>query len=118
MSNFPNNHHKYSQYESVNGCPLTFEQAEKLADEILMWHSNLDTDDWTQSSDAYEWELRNLGLGLMELFSDPGAIRRIAMTGEATKKHIETLMKIKDIPGLSQSSKSAADVIEKLFNWR
>lgn len=115
MSNFPYNHHKYSRIESANGSPLTYKKACKWADEILMWHTGADTDDWTQSSDGYDSNLRDLACGLMELFSDPGAVRRIMATGEVTRGNIQTLMNIRDLPNISESTKQVISVIDELF---
>lgn len=115
MSNFPYNHHKYNNTEGINGSPLNYQEARELADKILMWHSYIDTDDWTQSGDGHEWDVIQMAFGLMELFSDPGAVRRIIYTGETIRKHVETMLKVKDMAGISDSRKNDATVIEKLL---
>lgn len=96
MGNFPYNHHKYDGPwgdEPANGCPLIYTEALMLAHTLRWWHGEIaNTDDWSQSSDAaYEDEV-NIAHGLMELFADPGAVRRLAMTGEIVRKRVKLLL--------------------------
>jgi hypothetical protein len=115
MSSFPYNHHRYDGPEHVaNGSPLTYNKAREWADEILTWHSEMNTSDWTQSNAGHEWDVRNMAFGLMELFSDPGAVRRIMLTGEAVKENVKTLMAIKDLRN-SEEDKKSFEIIERLF---
>lgn len=117
MSNFPYNHHKYSKAETINGCPINFTQARQLAYEIRYWHGEeMDTDDWSQNSDAGEEDVTHLALGLMDLLSDPGAVKRLIASGKDIKQSVGTLMaqpKVDyDEPGFYANARK---VVERLF---
>lgn len=115
MSNFPYNHHKYSQAETINGCPFTYKQAKALAYEIRLWHGEMETDDWSQSYAGGEIDTTYLALGLMEMLSDPGAVNRLISTGENVKKKLDTLMNGSS-QGLPDFFINAKQIIKDLFN--
>ncbi len=103
MANFPFNQDKYEYSEKINGSPLTYKEAFILADKIMMWHSNNETSDWTQSNDGYDFAMENLLYGLVELLSDPNAIQRLEQTGEKVKENVKFIIKT-DIETVSNIS--------------
>lgn len=115
MSNFPYNHHKYSQADTTNGSPLNLSQAKDLAYQLRMWHGTVDTDDWSESNDGAEHDVICLAFGLMELLSDPSAIRRLIMTGETVIDSCNTMLnsKINDIPFFVNGRKVLVELTSK-----
>ena len=110
MSNFPFNYHKYqsgNMGRKPNGSPLNWSEARALAEHIRTWHGLSDTDDWTQSFDGVTEDIIHLALGLMEMMSDPGAVRRLIMSGRAVRETVDLLKNIDD---------PLIDVIKDLFN--
>ncbi len=93
MANFPFNQDKYKYSNEINGSPLNYIEALNLADKIMMWHSNNDTSDWTESNDGYDYAVENLLYGLIELLSDPNAIQRLEQTGEKVKENVKFIVK-------------------------
>jgi len=86
MSNFPFNNEKYEYGEEYNGSPLTFDDACAFCDKVLFWHSNKDTSDWTQSSDGFDMNVRQMAWGLIDILSDPNAVARLITTLESHKE--------------------------------
>ena len=92
MAIFPYNNHKYSKTDFVNGSPLDIGTLYSLSDKLIMWHYYANTADWSQSSDTHHESCNRLAAGLMELFSDPNALRRIMLTGEGVSKRVNNLL--------------------------
>jgi hypothetical protein len=93
MGSFPYNTHRYNDTETVNGCPLNYREAFTLAEKLLYWHSvTAQTDSWTQSGDGAYENTVNIAHGLMELFSDPGAVQRLEMTGHVVRERVKNMM--------------------------
>jgi hypothetical protein len=92
MPNFPYNHHRHNRSMSVNGCPISYKEARELAYQVQWWHIDMGTDSWTQSRDDATQDQIYLAFGLMEILSDPGAIRRLIMSGEVASRDTELLL--------------------------
>ena len=92
MSNFPFNNDGYKYIQEVNGSPLKFSEARALADKVLYWHTNSDTADFTQSGDGFDSDTILLAFGLVELLSDPNAIKRLITTGKEVKSQVEMIL--------------------------
>jgi len=111
MGNFPYNREKYTAPTGeYNGSPLGWKYLQGLADTICFWHSNTNTDDWTQSGDGFSENVKDLTYGLMELFSDPSFVRRTIAVGRDVKRSVHTIFE--------SDSKYVGDVresIAKLF---
>lgn len=88
MSNFPYNNDRYEYNEDVNGSPLTLAEARAWADKILYWHTNNDTADFSQSGDGFDEGVEDFAFGLLELFSDPNAVKRLKTTGKEVKAEV------------------------------
>jgi len=103
MSNFPYCFHTDRPEErgKYSGTPFDYHDARELADRILEWHKLIaNSSDWSQSNDAhYMHDLPMMALGLMELFSDPNAVRRLIMTGESVWEKLNTINQLADRPG-------------------
>ena len=93
MGNFPYNTQKFSYAEQVNGCPVQYDDVIGIAAAVRYWHGETaETDDWSQSSDsAFEDEVL-IAFGLMELLSDPGAVRRLITVGKSVRKSVDRLL--------------------------
>lgn len=114
MSNFPFNYHKYQGSDmgrKPNGSPLNWVEVRSLAENIRTWHSQNDTDDWTQSYDGTVEDIVHLALGLMEMLSDPGAVRRLIMSGSAVRKPVDILLK-----NITDNDDPSIDVVRDLFS--
>lgn len=94
MSNFPYNKDRYSDRGPVHGSPLTFEKAEGLAATVLDWHARLSTSDWSQSNDNHDVAIRLLAWGLIEMLSDPNAVKRLITTGKGVQESVKTVLKL------------------------
>jgi hypothetical protein len=113
MSNFPFNNDKYKYTDEVNGSPLTFSEAISFADKILYWHVNENTSDFSQSSDGFDADANLLAFGLIELLSDPNAIKRIISTGENVKNSVRLLLDSHDIERWDKYKKMLEKIFEK-----
>ena len=97
MSNFPYNNDRYDPDKvAVNGSPLTLNEARGFADKILYWHTNERTADFSQSGDGFEEGVDELAFGLVELLSDPNAVKRLMSTGREVRRQVETALVMKD----------------------
>jgi hypothetical protein len=97
MSNFPLNNDRYEHNENVNGSPITMREAMEFSDKILYWHTDSSTSDFSQSGDGFDDGVRDLAYGLLELLSDPNAIKRIQTTGRQVKQTVREISLSKDI---------------------
>ncbi|KKK87641.1 hypothetical protein LCGC14_2751220, partial [marine sediment metagenome] len=73
MGLLPYNNAKFAGYGS-QGSPLTYDAAEALAETVFGWHSDHDTDDWTQSDSGATRDIYRISLGLMTMLAEPGFV--------------------------------------------
>jgi hypothetical protein len=98
MSLFPYNLHKRNErvdgfWETQwQGSPIDFSEATQLADRIFTWHSNNKTDDWTESNDGADEDIRNIALGLISVLAEPSMVRIIATIGEQVQQSLHTIL--------------------------
>lgn len=112
MSNFPFNNDKYKEADEVNGSPLNIHEARSLAYKILFWHTNNRTGDFSESEDGFNDSVEDLSYGLLELLSDPNAIKRLMTTGREVEKTIDLLFESKNV---ERWEKKVKPVIVKIF---
>ena len=118
MSNFPFNSDEYAPSERYNGCPLTYKQAKELAHDVMHWHMEHSTSDFSQSNDGFEQNVSELALGLMELLADPNAVKRLQTTGKQVKDTVNMLM-TSDEKYLSKRTKTELmPILKKLFGFK
>ena len=92
MSNFPYNNDKYKYSEDVNGSPMSANDMKSFADSILFWHTENNTSDFSQSGDGFDDGVNDLTWGLIELLSDPNAIKRLMTTGRQVRRDVKMVM--------------------------
>ena len=99
MSLFPYNNRKHTGYGS-QGSPLDFDKAYQLAYDLFFWHSQIaDTDDWTQSNEGAEMEIREIALGLITMTCEPSFVQMLADIGVATRKRLNTINSLRTRSG-------------------
>ena len=99
MSLFPYNYNKAEKPKGESfwdmewqGSPIDFHYATGLADKLFRWHSNNDTDSWTESNDGADEDIRKIALGLITMLAEPSFINMLESIGDRTENLLNTIL--------------------------